>query len=268
MQYLTASVSRVGDRKKNQDSLIILNKQDTVLMVLGDGLGGRPGGELASAQLIEVASRLFNEQTIPIQDPVQFMQDIMQTTHQQIVEHGAAQEPPVNPGTTAVLCLMQRGFAWWSHVGDSRLYLFRNGEFVERTLDHSVVENMKAGGKLDSDSSGHPLRNVVTRCLGMSQNPPIATMSQKVALKPGDVMLLCSDGFWEPLGEKSMARHLFDGRLQAALDKMAEQAERISAPDSDNVSAIALQVMSIKLRTQSIPKKKSLHPNRIRTGKL
>ena len=269
MQYLTATVSRVGDRQKNQDRVVILNRQDTVLMVLGDGLGGRPGGEFASQQLIDVANQLFEQQTIPVRDPVQLMQSIMETAHRQIVEQGAAQQPPINPGTTAVLCLMQQGFAWWSHVGDSRLYLFRNGEFVERTTDHSVVENMLAGGKLQAhDSSGHPLRNVVTRCLGMSQNPPIVTMSQKVALKTGDIMLLCSDGFWEPLGEKSMAKYLFDGRLQTALDGMAERAEKITAPDSDNVSAIALQVMSLKLRTRSIPKRKTVHPNALRSGKV
>lgn len=269
MQYLTATVSRVGDRKKNQDRISILEREDTVLLVLGDGLGGRPGGEFASQQLVDIATNQFQLQSFPIKDPVQLMQTIMETAHKRIVEQGAAQEPPINPGTTAVLCLMQQGFAWWSHVGDSRLYLFRNGEFVERTTDHSVVENMMAGGKLHVDESGgHPLRNVVTRCLGMSQNPPIVTMSQKVALKPGDIMLLCSDGFWEPLGENSMAKNLFEGRLQAALDDMAERAEKISAPESDNVSAIALQVMSTKLRTRSIPRKQNLHPNRIRAGKL
>ena len=269
MQYLTATVSRVGHRQKNQDRTAILEKLDTVMLVLGDGLGGRPGGEFASQALIDIARRMFDQQAIPIKDPVGLMQQIMETTHKQIVTEGAAQQPPINPGTTAVLCLMQEGHAWWSHVGDSRLYLFRHGEFVERTQDHSVVENMKAGGKLSMDDTGaHPLRNVVTRCLGMSQSPPIVTMSQKVTLKPGDIMLLCSDGFWEPLGEKSMVKYLYEGRLQDSLEHMAQRAENISAPESDNVSAIALQVMSTKLRTRSIPKKQSLHPNRIRTGKL
>jgi len=268
MQYLTATASRVGDRKKNQDRVAILEQQDTVLLVLGDGLGGRPGGELAAETLIGVARQKFSQQAIPVKEPMAFMQELLETAHKAIVAEGKRQDPPLNPGTTAVLCLMQQGQAWWTHVGDSRLYLFRGGEMVERTQDHSVVENMLAGGQLSSkDSSGHPLRNVVTRCLGMTENPPIVTLSQKTPLKVGDIMLLCSDGFWEPLGEKSMARGLFDGRLQDALNDMAERAEKINAPQSDNVSAVALQVMSLKLRTRSVPlKQKPPHPNFIKAG--
>jgi len=256
MQYLTATVSRIGNRQQNQDRVAILHRQDTVLMVLGDGLGGRPGGEFAAETLIDIARQTFEQQTIPIKEPAAFMQELLESAHMRIVEQGKKQDPPINPGTTAVLCLMQQGHAWWTHVGDSRLYLFRNGEMVERTQDHSVVENMLAGGQLNSgESGGHPLRNVVTRCLGMTDNPPIITVSQKISLKIGDIMLLCSDGFWEPLNEKSMCKILLEGKLQTALDQLAERAEKINAPQSDNVSAVALQVMSIKLRTRSIPLK-------------
>lgn len=262
MQYLTAIVSRLGDREINQDRAAILENQDTVLLLLGDGLGGRAGGEFAAQTLVTVAREKFGQQAIPVRKPVAFMQDLLETAHKTIVEQGKKQDPPINPGTTAVLCLIQQGHAWWTHVGDSRLYLFRNGEMLDRTQDHSVVENMLAGGQLRAeDSGGHPLRNVVTRCLGMTDNPPIITISQKTPLKAGDIMLLCSDGLWEPLGEKSMGRSLFDGRLQDALDGMAERAEKISAPQSDNISAVALQIMSLRLRTHAIPQKKPLHPN-------
>lgn len=253
MQYLTATVSRIGNREQNQDRVAVLEQQDTVLLVLGDGLGGRPGGEFAAETLVRIATQKFTQQAFPIKEPAAFMQDLLETAHKTIVEHGKLQTPPINPGTTAVLCLMQQGHAWWTHVGDSRLYLFRNGELVERTQDHSVVENMLAGGSLSSaDTGGHPLRNVVTRCLGMTDNPPIVTISQKTALKIGDIMLLCSDGLWEPLGDQSMNRNLYDGKLQDALGAMAERAENISAPQSDNVSAVALQVMSLNLRTRSV----------------
>lgn len=262
MQYLTATVSRLGDRQKNQDRIAILEKQDTLLLVLGDGLGGRPGGELAAEILVDVARQMFEQQAIPIAGPITFMQELLERAHRRIVETGKLREPPINPGTTAVLCLLQQGHAWWTHVGDSRLYLVRHGEIIERTQDHSVVGNMLAGGQLQSDDSGgHPLRNVVTRCLGMTDNPPIVSLSKKTPLQVGDILLLCSDGFWEPLGEASMAKGLLEGRLQDALDEMAERAEKINAPQSDNVSAVALQVMSTKLRTRSIPKRRSPHPN-------
>ena len=269
MQYLTANVSRVGDRSKNQDRITILNQKDTVLLVLADGLGGRAGGELAAQTFVDVATRTFNSQAMPIAEPIAFMQELMETAHRAIVEQGKQQTPPLNPGTTAVLCLMQQGYAWWCHVGDSRLYMLRQGEILEKTQDHSVVGNMLAGGQLDNDSSDqHPLRNVITRCLGMTNNPPITSVSQKTALKVGDIIVLCTDGFWEPLGDRAIARGLLDGRLQDALDEMAIRAEKINAPQSDNVSAIALQVMSVKLRTRSLPEKNPKLINAVKASRV
>ncbi len=263
MQYLSATVSRIGNRKTNQDRVRILNKGDTVFLILADGLGGRPGGEFAAQTLINCAHQIFDQQSIPIKEPMAFMQKVLETAHQSIVEEGAKQNPSINPGSTAVLCLIQQGNAWWTHVGDSRLYLFRTGQMIERTQDHSVVENMLAGGQLSSeDSNKHPLRNVITRCLGLSKTPPSITFSPQTLLKAGDIILLCSDGFWEPLNEKSMSKRLFDNKLNDALQDMAIQAEKISAPQSDNTSAVAIQVMSLTLRTHSIGSRKKIpQPN-------
>lgn len=254
MQYLSATVSRIGNRKQNQDRIAILDKQGTVFLLLGDGLGGSPGGELAAETLLRIARHEFNRQTIPIRKPMAFMQDLLKIAHTAIVEEGAKQQPPVNPGTTAVLCVLQQNNAWWTHVGDSRLYLFRDSTMIERTQDHSVVENMLVGGKLSSeDSSNHPLRNIVTRCLGLTQNSPVITLSKKTALQAGDIILLCSDGLWGPLTDKGILRGLSGGKLQDALNKMAERAEKINAPQSDNVSAVALQVMHPSSHTRSTP---------------
>lgn len=266
MQYLTATVSRIGDRKINQDRVKLLIKGDTLFLVLGDGLGGRPGGEFASQTLINIASRLFDHSEVPIAEPMAFMQEVLETAHKAILDDGARQVPPINPGTTAVLCIAQQGHAWWVHVGDSRLYLFRNGRLLDRTQDHSVVENMLAGGQLDHDmSDSHPLRNVVTRCVGMSQNPPIITLSKKTGLMAGDILLLCTDGFWGPLNEERMGTRLFENRLKDALEDMAMQAEKINAPQSDNVSAIAVQIMSLTLRTNTINTgNKAPHPNTLK----
>lgn len=245
MQYLTATVTRLGNRQQNQDRVAIFSREETVLMVLGDGLGGRPGGAFAAESLLTVAKAKFEQSTLPLREPAAFMQDLLQTAHNVIVDGGQKQQPPLNPGTTAVLCLVQQGYAWWTHVGDSRLYLFRNGQIIERTRDHSVVENMRAGGQLAADeSSTHPLRNVITRCLGMTANPPILTHSQKTALQENDILLLCSDGFWEPLGEQHIGKSLVHSALPDALSALADEAERINTPQSDNLSAAVLKLLA------------------------
>jgi PPM family protein phosphatase len=82
---------------------------------------------------------------------------------------------------------------------------------------------------------------------------PEVTVSNEVALQNGDVIMLCSDGLWEPVDEMQLGMKLLDGRLSDALDKLAEQAEETSYPASDNISAVAIQIMSLQLIGRAIP---------------
>lgn len=248
MQYVVSQVSRIGNREKNQDRVTILEKENATLLVLGDGLGGKPGGELAAQILIDVVSKEFNEQSFPIEHPNKLLHELFNAAHKAINEAGRNQQPPIRPGTTAVLALFQEGTLWWSHVGDSRFYLFRHNQPLFRSQDHSVVENLVQGGQITEDKlNDHPLRNIVTRCLGMSDNPPIPTINREIKLKIGDIIMLCSDGLWEPLSENQLTKTIYRGKLSDALEELAGTAEMINHPESDNISAIVLQVMSLQL---------------------
>jgi serine/threonine protein phosphatase PrpC len=170
-----------------------------------------------------------------------------------VIAAGRKVDPPINPGTTAVLCLVQNGSAWWAHVGDSRLYLFRGSVPIYRTRDHSFVEKLVERGHLSNDERGnHPLRNYMTRCIGLSDSVPEVTVSNEVSLHAGDVIMLCSDGMWEPIDEMQLGMKILDGRLSDALDKLAQQAEETKYPSSDNISAVAIQIMSLQLIGRAI----------------
>ncbi|MDH5408406.1 MAG: serine/threonine-protein phosphatase [Gammaproteobacteria bacterium] len=251
MQYIAHQVSRVGNREKNQDRTTIIEKDDCVLLVLGDGLGGRPGGELAAQVLIDSVTEDFNKQSFPIENPNKLLNELVINAHQAIMSAGKNQSPPITPGTTAVICLLQNESLWWTHVGDSRFYLFRGLKLELRSQDHSVVENLVQGGQLNAENlNDHPLRNVVTRCLGMTDNTPIPTVNKEIRLKIGDIVMLCSDGLWEPLSENQLSKTIYQGKLSDALSDLAETAEKINHPESDNVSAIALQIMSLQLKNR------------------
>ena len=86
----------------------------------------------------------------------------------------------------------------WAHSGDSRAYLFRQGAVVARTTDHSLVQQMVAGGMLDDEGARlHPQRNMLLSALGSATEPPQVDISDRMRLEPGDALLLCSDaGRW------------------------------------------------------------------------
>lgn len=253
MQYVIGRSSRLGNRAINQDRIAALERHNTVLLILGDGLGGKAGGELASQTLVDTVAQAFSEASLPIKDPRKFMTDALHKAHFAVIKVGEEQDPPLTPGTTAVLCLVQNGSAWWSHVGDSRLYLFRGSVPIYRTKDHSFVEKLYQSGQISSDKrNSHPLRNYMTRCIGLSDNVPEVTVSNEIKLTQGDVIMCCSDGLWEPIDDMQMGMKIMEGRLNDALDKLAEQAEEASYPGSDNISAVAIQIMSLQLVGRAI----------------
>jgi len=254
MQYVIGRASRLGNRATNQDRVAALERENTVLLILGDGLGGKAGGEVASQTLIDTVAEDFKSVKLPIKNPQKFMTNALHRAHFAVIEAGKQHDPPLTPGTTAVLCLVQNGNAWWSHVGDSRLYLFRGGVPIYRTKDHSFVEKLYQNGQITNDKrNSHPLRNYMTRCIGLSENVPEVTVSNEVNLHKGDVILLCSDGLWEPVDEIQIGMKIMEGaRLNDALARLTELAEETSYPSSDNISAVAVQIMSLQLMGRAI----------------
>lgn len=252
MQYEIGRTSRLGNRKINQDRLASIETEGGVMLVLGDGLGGTAGGELASQALIDTVDEEMERHPLPIAHPESFLEALILQAHYAIHEVGQAQQPPVEPGTTAVLCLIQQGMVWWAHCGDSRCYLFRNGLPLYRTKDHSYVEQLYQQGQLSMEKrDGHPMRNLVTQCIGLPNISPEVTVSKGTALVEGDILLLCSDGFWEPLDDAQMGAIIEQDSLNNAISKLAERAEQASYPKSDNTSALAMKITSLQLINKS-----------------
>jgi serine/threonine protein phosphatase PrpC len=247
MQFEFGRTSRLGNREINQDRLAIIEHEAGTLLVLGDGLGGKPGGELAAQTLVESITEELSLNPLPAEYPEKFLHELLRRAHHAILLAGQEQNPPLAPGTTAVICLIQERKAWWAHVGDSRIYLFRNGLPLYRTQDHSYVEQLYQAGRISlKKTHNHPMRNYVTRCIGLFTPEPDITVNQAVDLKEGDVLLLCSDGFWEPLDEAQMGTFIEQGRLNDALGRLAERAEANTYPHSDNTSAVAVRVISLQ----------------------
>lgn len=238
----TAQVTRQGNRDENQDRVRIVTSKSRVLLTVADGMGGHMGGGLAADTAVEALVQAFQDDD-DIPEPAEFLRRSIVHAHHAVVALGADLDPDLRPRTTITACLVSASMVRWAHVGDSRVYFIRDHKVLERTRDHSAVEILAQQGLLeDIDLAFHPLRNFVDQCLGGESDLPTIDISDPRPLLAGDVMLLCSDGFWSPLDDTQLAQALGDRlTLQAGLESLALEAELRSTPMSDNVSAAALR---------------------------
>ncbi len=245
MKYQASKTSRLGNRVVNEDRIAVAEHHGAVLLVLADGMGGYRGGQIASKTLVNRMIRQFRRTKLPTPEPAAFLKDLISDAHLAVLRAGQEQYPPIEPRTTCVVCLIQEGYAQWAHVGDSRLYLFRRGKPFLKTVDHSKIEELRRKGKLSEDKMAtHPQRHLVTRCVGYQKHPPIPAISDPVELEKYDMLLLATDGLWDPLNEKLMADTLSENTLPKAVERLAYQAEFRSYPEADNISLIAFRWIS------------------------
>lgn len=145
-------ISLIGNRTINQDRYLSLQTDNGILLGVADGMGGHPKGERAAQILVDVCKLYYGRRTSEIPDPNLFMKQLLIKAHQKILNFGNEQRPSINPRTTAAMALILDQSAYWAHLGDSRLYLFRNGDLIKRTVDHSYVENLRRHGIISSST--------------------------------------------------------------------------------------------------------------------
>lgn len=244
MRYELAQANRLGNRDSNEDRFAWFQNRGTVLLALADGLGGHEGGDLAAELFIEKAREAFTAGALSAQDPERFFRRVVERAHRAIVECGRERRPSIRPGTTGALCLVAEGQATWAHVGDSRVYLFRNGLPICRTEDHSYVGRLYQQGIIGRQArDSHPLRGRITQCIGCHEEPPRVAVGKTTQLYAGDVILLCSDGLWSAIDDACIGAQLESGRLDEAVQRLAADAETSAYPNSDNISVLALRML-------------------------
>jgi len=241
MNYQLAQHTHIGRRPSNQDRLGHWRAPEAVLLVVADGMGGHAHGEFAAEFALRYLAAAFRRDAAPcLAAPADFLRRTVRQAHAALLGEAAALGLEDTPRTTVVACVLQQGWVWWAHVGDSRLYLLRRGDVLTRTVDHTVVQQLVDEGHLRPDEiRGHPLRNRLLQCLG-GVYPPALEPVPPVRLERGDVLLLCSDGFWEPLYERQILVGLERGSLAQGIARLAGLARERAGPDGDNVSVLAL----------------------------
>ncbi len=234
-------LTKVGGRKRNEDSCGFMNDNGYICCVLSDGAGGHGGGDVASKLAVDSILESFQQsQTVTPQRTG----DLLHMANQVVIAHQAQDRALHDMRATLVVLLIDElnSQAVWGHIGDSRLYGFRGGSQFFQSKDHSVFQSMvdagfvKPGAARDSNQ-----RTILTGSLGGEEGfvPTITQTLQSV--KSGDVYLICSDGFWEYVDEAEMERLLM--RAGSPEDWLAQMEQVLLAnkrEGHDNYSAIAL----------------------------
>ncbi len=243
MKFTIFQNSRQGPRQYNQDRLAYSYSKDALLLVLADGMGGHRNGEIAAQLAVKTLTDAFQRLATPtLSSPAKFLTDNIQQVHDMIENVTQTEEFIESPRTTIVAAVIQRGYLYCAHVGDSRLYHFRNGHLLFRTEDHSIVQSLYKKGMITKEEMAtHPYKNKIYNCVG-GETPPQIDLADRHELHEGDTVLLCTDGVWGVLSDQQIKEILHqNNNITESTTELMDSAEFASDEHGDNMSAIGLQ---------------------------
>ena len=238
-------------RSHNEDS--VAADASKGIVVLADGMGGYNAGEVASGMattvIITEMQQLLAGMSPAEIDPKTNHEVAKRLVHEQVLKanssiYNAAQTQPqyAGMGTTLVVCLFFDNRVMVAHLGDSRLYLLRDGEFKQVTRDHSLLQEQIDSGLITPEQAKHAQhKNLVTRALGI--DPSCEPEIHEYPTKPGDLYLLCSDGLCDMVEDEDIGMTV--QALGANLNLAAQQLVQMANDNGgrDNVSVILVRVL-------------------------
>ena len=227
---LSAFRTDVGKvRANNQDAPIVSEKLR--LYGVADGMGGHKGGEAASTSARDDLLRELEGKT----PSVAALSGAIEEVNRQIYHQQEHDDALTGMGTTLSVLWMSDNFVYIGHVGDSRVYLLRDGEFKQMTLDHSLVEQLVREGVLtEEEAQNHPMRNIITRAIGTDESVEVDVVVEE--RRKGDLWLACSDGLHGLVDDRQMRDALRQYAPEKAADVLLKAA--LDAGGRDNVTLV------------------------------
>ncbi len=243
MEITYAHIIKQGEREINEDCIGTTHKDESILFTLADGLGGHGMGDKASKTAVTVSLATYDSNQLA---PKKILEECFKNSQNEILKIQEDLEEKDGIKTTLVNLLIEKDVAYWGHIGDSRLYVFRKGKLFCRTADHSVPQMLFMVGDIkEKEIRSHIDRNKLLRVLGIKWDKPKYDIYDKpILIKKGDTFLLCSDGFWEWIDEKMMTKLLRQSSTVHQWLNLMEQSIIHAGKDNnmDNYSAIAVFV--------------------------
>lgn len=246
LKFDVASIHQVGKRERNEDSIFPNNEIDTSLdnlFLVCDGVGGHAKGEIASDLVCSQMNTFFSINGIDVSDR-NVIDDAVRFVETKFDSYIANNLGSAGMASTLTLLHLHKGGATVAHIGDSRVYQFRNGEIVFKTKDHSLLQSLLDAGELTPEQAkDFPHKNQITRALqGASVRKVRADVSLLTDVQAGDIFMLCSDGILEAFEDDDMLKELFkefSDSVDTIASKIAQVCNEVS---KDNFSAYFVQI--------------------------
>lgn len=227
-------------RDINQDDFRTeeLPGQGALAVILADGMGGHNAGELASSLAVGYAAEQVKTKDFSDGNTRKIISGIMNDANKLVYAKSLENTAYNGMGTTMIMTVVANGGINIGHIGDSRVYLFRNGVLKRITTDHSLVEELLESGAITPDEAeNHPQKNVITKALGC--DPEISVDNYKRKMKKGDKLLLCTDGLTNMVREHEIQAVLAEtDEPEEAVNLLIKKANDYGG--EDNVTAIAI----------------------------
>jgi len=233
---ITATRTDIGRvREENEDS--VLSMPELGLFAVADGMGGHRGGKVAS-QLIVAELRQRAAET-KLREPME-LAALLTLINRKVLEVSANDSSLTGMGSTCSLASVREGRLLVGHVGDSRVYLMRDGDLQQITSDHRAVQQLIDEGALsEAEAERHPWRHMLTRSMGAEQQVEIDLYERE--LRKDDLILLCSDGLTGMIGDDRVREVLTGGNgLDQMVDQLVARANAVGG--QDNISVILIQI--------------------------
>ncbi len=237
-------------RESNEDCFLV--DIESGLFVVADGMGGHASGEIASAIAVEAVQDVLLGEINPDEtrlDRARMDQEeeirerlryAMNQASVSIRQAAMANPAHTGMGTTLAVLLIENNAAHLGHVGDSRIYLFREDRLHRLTRDHTVVQQEIDAGTLTPELARIvPHKNILTQSVGY--HGPVEPDTSTRPVDPGDIFILCSDGLTDPLNDEALAEICRNHAPEDLAEVLVQKA--IEHGTEDNVTVVAVQIL-------------------------
>ena len=214
------------------------------LFLVADGMGGHKAGEYASRFTVEKIVETI--ETSGQTEPVATMKEAVEAANRGLLEEAGRDAAKAGMGTTVVAATVIGNHLHVANVGDSRLYLINHEAIRQITRDHSLVEEMVRLGEMDkADAKDHPDKNIITRAVGVV--PELSVDFFEVELKPGDTVLMCSDGLTNMIEDEEIKKIVLGQRdIVEKAEKLIDTANENGG--KDNITVVLIEPFSDEVK--------------------
>ncbi|MBQ3118527.1 MAG: Stp1/IreP family PP2C-type Ser/Thr phosphatase [Clostridia bacterium] len=234
-----SSATSVGKvRPVNEDAFFVSppDESGSLLAIVADGMGGHNAGEVASSEAINVIKDVVLDHE---HNAKEMLIEAINSANSTVYNMSLDKQSLFGMGTTITACVIDKDKVTAAQVGDSRLYLIRDGMIIQITKDHSLVEMLIENGSITKeDAKHHPQKNVITRAIGTDKE--VSADIYEFSICAGDILLLCSDGLVNMVeDEKILSVITRSKKFEETADKLIDAAE--TAGGSDNITVILIK---------------------------